>query len=345
VVSNGPYRVTPYLTCFLTFKTTTMSRQDKSHTSSRASSSRFQDGADPQKKLNGFILFVYGDRRVVGTRQDCYEVLGTQALETKVDTHPFTSPHSLPAGLFSPTFLQITRYLSTPKTSMSVMVRWQRSLLHIGQISSLTSTLSLWQRRWLCLRCLFQDRKVGTKKDSSQSIAHSTIGSSSNIHIYIKTMTGKTLSLWMDPNNSIRDIKDRIQDTERIPWNQSRLIFAGKQPEDGRTLSDCNIGHNATLLHVLRLRGDKPVIYLFSPSDIEVSVKLSLVPEWNISAIYPVVPIKSPTTHSNEELTWRVRVHPKGDLTELNTGLDVAYLFWEALCVLFCSITIFYWNT
>ena len=54
-----------------------MSRQGKLQTSSRASSSRFEDGRDPQRKLNSFILFVYGDRRVVGTRQDCYEVGST----------------------------------------------------------------------------------------------------------------------------------------------------------------------------------------------------------------------------------------------------------------------------
>ena len=134
----------------------------------------------------------------------------------------------------------------------------------------------------------------------------------------------------MDP----KSIKDRIQDNDGLPLDQTRLIFSGKELEDGRTLSDYNIGPNATLHLVLRLRGGKPVIYLFSPSDIEASVKLSLVPEWNISAIYPVVPIKSPSAHSNEEVTWRVRVHPNGDLTELNTGLDVAYLFWEALYVL-----------
>ena len=138
----------------------------------------------------------------------------------------------------------------------------------------------------------------------------------------------------MDPNNSIKDIKYRIQDNEGLPTDYARLIFAGQQLENNRTLYDYSIGHDAVIHLVLRLRGGKPVIYLFSPSNIEVSVKLSLVPEWNISAIYPVVPIKPSSAHSKEEITWRVRVQPNGDLTELNTGLDVAYLFWEALYVL-----------
>ena len=57
-----------------------MFRRDKPRTSS---SPLFHDGADPQQKRNDFILFVYKDRRVVGTRHDCYEV-GAEALGTKV---------------------------------------------------------------------------------------------------------------------------------------------------------------------------------------------------------------------------------------------------------------------
>jgi len=147
--------------------------------------------------------------------------------------------------------------------------------------------------------------------------------------------TGRTVDIRMNPNHYIMDLKNRIHDREGVPLEQIGLIFAGRQLDDGMTLEQYGISHNGMTVHsVIRLRGGKPIVYLFSPSDIEVSVKLSLVPEWNISAIYPVVPIKAPTTHSNEELTWRVRVHPNGDLRELNTGLDVAYLFWEALCVL-----------
>jgi hypothetical protein len=70
----------------------------------------------------------------------------------------------------------------------------------------------------------------------------------------------------------------------------------------------------------------KPVIYLFSPSDIDVSVKLSLIPEWSLSVIYPVVS----TEDHGHRLEWNVRTHQDGSLTEHNSGLDVSYLFWEA---------------
>ncbi|KAG1844209.1 hypothetical protein DFJ58DRAFT_664859 [Suillus subalutaceus] len=70
----------------------------------------------------------------------------------------------------------------------------------------------------------------------------------------------------------------------------------------------------------------KPVIYLYSPSDIDVSVKLSLIPEWSLSVIYPVVT----TEDHGQRLEWNVRTHQDGSLTEHNSGLDVSYLFWEA---------------
>ena len=78
------------------------------------------------------------------------------------------------------------------------------------------------------------------------------------------------------------------------------------------------------------LSGRKPVIYLYSPSEICASVTLSLIRQWKISAVYPVVPIKHVKGHLHEELEWKVRVCANGQLTEMNTGLDVAYLFWEA---------------
>ncbi|KDQ56412.1 hypothetical protein JAAARDRAFT_195056 [Jaapia argillacea MUCL 33604] len=153
--------------------------------------------------------------------------------------------------------------------------------------------------------------------------------------VTVVTLTGKRVSLQLDPDSRVISLKRAIQNKEGIDPSQQRLVFNGTDlADDSRTIASLGIEEGSTVHLVLRLR--KPVIYLYPPKPMNVQVSLRLAPSSRFTTIYPVVPIGvedfgcDDGPKYGQHIQWDIHAQPNGILTERSSGIEVSYLYWEA---------------